>query len=634
MARKKKIDKLQDMRWWDAPEDEAVAAMGEVARQIRHKQFDRTAMYLHFARLYYGFGLQGLDPNTYMDEPDPLDSEPLSTNLVRMVVKSAIPRVCKSSPRVMLLTQAGKWSERVRAHRAEQVIAGDFDRAGVYRRAKTMVRDSAIFGTSAIRVYERSGRPAYDRIYPWQICVDQRDGYYGEPRNLYYWQYIDRRVLAALYPEQEEEIMNAPIERDSSDPLDIYEYGDQDQLLVWHGWHLPSGKDSDDGLYLCGVGQDIKLERTEWKEDTFPFVVFRWDEPVIGFWGEGLAREVSGHQYEIGAITRAIRISLRHAVPRTYVPRGSQIMTSDLDDRIGTIIEYVGAVMPATLSPQPIHETFLMWLNAVKQDGLQSTGVSQMAAFSKQPTGITAAKALQLMDDVEDTRFLAPAEAWERAIVELGRHTIRVRREIASAAGEEKPLTAWESRRKTWRTVSWRDVELDEASYHLRTYPVAQLPSTPAGKTDLVESWFQSGTISPEERRQLLDLPDVEAYSDLQNAPYDWVWFQIEKILMDGESQTPDPTVGPELPIKLGRGAYIAALRDGCPDGHLQLMRDYLDQCVVLQNMTNPVPLQQIAQIAQPQMAAPTGLAGQQAAELATPEQMPPPPQPGVTAGV
>src|SRR5574343_388945 len=96
MARKKEQEsetKLKDMRWWNSPEEEAVKTMTTCAREIRDKQFDRAAMYLHFARLYYGFGLQGLDPSSYMDEPDPLDSEPLSTNLVRMVVKSVISRV-------------------------------------------------------------------------------------------------------------------------------------------------------------------------------------------------------------------------------------------------------------------------------------------------------------------------------------------------------------------------------------------------------------------------------------------------------------------------------------------------------------------------------------------------------------
>jgi hypothetical protein len=582
---------LSDLRWWTAPEEEATNVMVTIARAIRTRQQDRVTMYLHFARLYYGFGLQGLDPNTYMDEPDPLDSEPLADNVVRSCIKSALPRVCKSKPRPMFLTQAGNWNERVKAHRLEQVINGDFYKAKIYKQARIMCRDAGIFGTAAIRVFAKDGHPAYDRVFPWQIVLDNRDAYYGAPRCLYYWQYVDRRVLANLYPELKDEIMSAPTERDQSDPLDIYTFGDHDQLMVWHAWHLPSGEDSGDGLYLSGVGAGvggIKLDRQEWFHDTFPFVFYKWDEPVIGFWGEGLAREIAGHQYEIGAITRAVRTSLRSAVQRTYVPRGSQIMTSDIDDRMGTVIEYVGSQVPVTLAPEPISQTFIAWLDNVKSGAYQMTGVSQMAAFSAKPPGIVAARALQQYEDIEDTRFLFAGEAWEQCIVDLAHQTVRVRKQIAEEEGTEKPLTAWDAKKRAWRTINWKDVDLDTDAYHLQVYPISQLPSTPAGKTDLVESWFQSGIIDPDERRQLLDLPDVEGYSDLHNAPTDYVWQQMEAMLYDGKPQTPDPTVGPDLPMKLGRLNYIAAKRDGCPDENLELLRNYLTACLTLIKASQP----------------------------------------------
>lgn len=579
---------LSDMRWWTAPEDESILTMTAVARSLRSKQQDRVTMYLHFARLYYGYGLQGLDPNTYMDEPDPLDSEPLADNVVRSCIKAALPRVCKTKPRPMFLTQAGTWSDRIRAHRLEQIVNGDFYRCGVYKAARTMVRDAAIFGTAALRVLQKDGHPAYDRIFPWQLVADGRDSYYGQPRCLYYWQYVDRRVIAALYPELKKEIMSAPTERDTSDPLDIYTFGDHDQLMIWNAWHLPSGKDTEDGLYLCGIGagtDGILLERQQWDHDYFPIVMYKWDEPVIGMWGEGLAREIAGHQYEIGALTRAVRMSLRTAVQRTYVPRGSQIMSSDIDDRMGTVIEYTGQTLPTTLSPEPIHPTFINWLESVKASAYQMTGVSQMAAFSAKPAGIVAARALQQYEDIEDTRFLFAGEGWEQCIVDLAKQTVRVRKEISAEPGG-KPLSAWDAKHRTWKMVNWSDVDLEEDSYFLQVYPVSQLPSTPAGKTDLVESWYQSQVIDAEERRMLLDLPDVEGYSDLHNAPNDYVWQQIEAMLYDGKPQTPDPTVGPDLPIKVGRLAYIAAKRDGCPEENLELIRQYLDDCVTMISTT------------------------------------------------
>lgn len=587
MASTRKSMKSSDPRWWDQKSSEAVGTMLASANNVRTVQQPRTSAYLHFARLYYGWELSGLGPDGFSDEPDPIDSEPISENVVRSCVLSALPRVCKSKPRAMFLTQAGRWADRVRAHRLEQVVAGDFKRAKTYLKWRTMIRDGAIFGTGAMRHFERNGRPESDRVLPWSLCVDPADGYEGEPRNLYYWKYFDKRVMAALFPKKEAEIMNTAPTWDSMNLVDGFSASQniQDQILVWRAWHLPSVDGAKDGQYICGGGNDIEFEREDWKYDYFPFTIYHWDQPLLGFFGEGLARQVSGHQFELASINKAIRMSLRHAVPRTYVPFGSQIRPSDLDDRVGTIIEYTGQAVPTTLSPAPIHNTYLQWREAIKTAAFEETGVSQMSAYSQKPAGITAAKALQLYEDVEDTRFLSPAENAENAIVDIAQQYVRIRKEIADSSGENKALTTWEAKRRIWRKIDWDEVDLDADCYTTMVYPVSQLPSTPAGKTDLVESWAASGLISADERRQLLDFPDIEAYADLHNAAYDYTMQCLEDALMDGKAQSPDPTVGWEMPLSLGRLVYIAAKRDGCPEENLQLVRDFLDACVAMKTL-------------------------------------------------
>lgn len=54
--------------------------------------------------------------------------------------------------------------------------------------------------------------------------------------------------------------------------------------------------------------------------------------------------------------------------------------------------------------------------------------------------------------------------------------------------------------------------------------------------------------------------------------------------------------------IKIGRLAYCAALRDGCPDENLQLLRDYLDEAVTRVNQ--PPKWQTPAEIAAATQAA------------------------------
>jgi hypothetical protein len=518
--------------------------------------------------------LQGLSPNTYSEEPDPIDEAPIADNISRTVVKAALPRVLKSKPRPMFETIAGDWSQRTKARKLERVVNGHIYRLQLYRKNRKLVRDAEIFGTMGWRYYELDGEPAADRVFPWQIVVDPRESYFGEPRCLYYWQYIDRAVLQERYPMLRDEIADLKAERDSADEWS--QNDNSDMLLVWHAWHLPSGKDADDGLYAVAVG-DLLLEHEQWEDPTFPFAFYLWDEPIWGIYGEGLVRDVIGHQYELGAVTRVIRIALRAGVPRTYIPQGSNINPADLDDRPGTNVVFTGQQLPVLLSPPPISDAYFNWRNQVRVDGLQETGTSQTSAYSKKDPSIHSARGQQLMEDIEDTRFLGPAEAYDQLMIDSSYQIVRLCKRIAkSHQGEQYKVLGYDVARKRWAQMKWDEVDLDASAYYLRVYPVSQLPSTPAGKSDLVDSWFQSGVIDADERRMMLELPDVEAYGGLRNAAYDYVSMQLEAMLFDGKTETPDPTVSWEMPLKLGRLYYVAALRDGAPEKHLKLVRTYL----------------------------------------------------------
>ena len=586
-----------DVRWWnrqakrgEMTEAEAgkerASCMTGFAKTLREDSRSRIDSYLHFSRLYYGYELAGMDPGAYADEPDYLSgAEPMPENVARSIVKTALPRVVKSKPRPMFMTTGGDWGDRTRALRTERVIAADFGRMKFWRKAKQAARLGSIYGTGALRWYTRDDKPACDTVLPWQIIVDPRDAYYGEPRSLYYWQLVDRAVLCDMYPDAAKDIEALPQDKDLAEELGR-SGRESDMLLVWHAWHLPSGDDAGDGCYSCAVG-DVELYGEKWEEDSFPFSFFRWSEPVIGFFGEGLVRDVMGHQYELQALTHVTRLAMRAGVPRTYIKRGSQVLASDLDDRVGTIIECVGEY-PQLLSPAPIHGSFFERIREIRSDAFNTTGVSQLAASSQKPAGLNSGIALQRYDDIEDTRFLDPAEAWEAFACDSAEQLVRLHKRIAAETGEHK-VQLYDSTRRRWGAeLDWDDIELERDSYVLQVYPVSQLPSTPAGKSDLVESWFATGTIDADERRIMLELPDVEAYGGLRNAVYDLTCMQLEQMLFDGKQARVDPTQGPAMPIKLGKLYLCAALRDGCPEERLNMVRKYLDEAVMMADAQKP----------------------------------------------
>lgn len=214
--------------------------------------------------------------------------------------------------------------------------------------------------------------------------------------------------------------------------------------------------------------------------------------------------------------------------------------------------------------------------------------MSQMSAASQKPAGLNSGLAIQRYDDIEDTRFLDPAEAWEDFACDSADQLVRLHKRIAAETGEHEVRLYDSSRRRCGPALDWSEIEMDRDAYVLQVYPVSQLPSTPAGKSDLVESWFATGVIDADERRIMLDLPDTEAYSGLRNAVYDLTCQQIEQMLFDGKQARVDPTQGPAMPVRLGKMYYCAAKRDGCPEERLKLVRRYLDEAAMMQAANEP----------------------------------------------
>lgn len=606
----------RDMRWWLADKitssDEGTRTMqDDDARRERCRRFvnrckslmersrSRIEMYLHFARLYYGYAMNGIGPESYAEEADVLDAEPIADNLARVLVKSALPRVCKGKPRPMFATVNGRWDDRVRAIKTERVVAADFQRMGLHKSERWLIRVGAVFGMSGWHFYDDgSDMPRVDRVLPWQLIVDPRDAYHGEPRSLMLWRYVDRSVLMTLYPKHAKQIAEAKLDAQWLDWLDpTSDTKDKcDGLFVWFGWHLRSGEKADDGRYMVAIqGMEEPIVDKPWDDDGYPVEIFRWEEPLMGFYGEGLVREITGHQDELRRITRAIRLGLRSGVPRTWVPRGSQVSPSDIDDRIGTICEYTGNQAPVTTAPNAVSAQWLDWRREIRSDGINQGQVSELAAYSNKPAGLNSAVAQQTYMDIEDTRFLDPAENREALFVGAALQVVRIRKAIAKRNGGK--VVAWQSKRNTWMEVSWDEVDLEGVAYTMQVYPVASLPSEPAGQSDLVELWLQRGIIDQDTYRELLKLPDTDGYSDMMSAPKDFVMQQLEEMIMEpyAVQAHPDPTIGYEVAFRMGRLVYAAARRDGCPEDRLRKVRQYLVEAEA-----------ELRKMAQPSAPAPT----------------------------
>jgi hypothetical protein len=218
-----------------------------------------------------------------------------------------------------------------------------------------------------VDVTDGHARVVHDRVYAEDIVVDPVDAQYGAPRSKYQCRWADRGVLMEQYPDRASEILIA--NSSSPDHMRMRDRGLADQVMVWEGWHLPDAPLTDDatvgprgdeswdtyldrlaeskmGRHVVAIDGHTLLDEP-WTLPRFPFVYFFSKPPRRGFWPTGMAERVYGYQCKIYDILEMILDNVAtHGNLKVYLPEGSHLLDSDLDDEPGGVVQYTGGRKP------------------------------------------------------------------------------------------------------------------------------------------------------------------------------------------------------------------------------------------------------------------------------------------------
>ena len=439
-----------------------------------------------------------------------------------------------------------------------------------------------------VKVFERDGRPVIEHVFPWEVHVEEADGFYGAPRSMYQTKWVDRSVLKERFPDYAQAIEDAKsIDIDPSGGMLFVQRDDlADQVLVVEAWHLPSGPEADDGRHAIAI-DGATLHSEEWTDSSFPFVRYSWSEPVAGYWSCGIADEVAGLQFEINLTIEKIRQALALcAVPRVFVEKGSKVATAQLNNDLGSIIHYVGRP-PVFDVARAVSPELVQHLDRLYSKAFELTGVSQLNAASMKPAGLSSGKALRVYADLQSRRFVAWGKAYQDFYVEVARQLVRLMRRLAESDPDVEVVYHDEKRKKIER-IRWEDVNLDDNAYILQAYPVSSLPTSPAGRLAAVDDMLNAGMIDPPTAKRLAQMPDLEAEMSLEDAPRDLLEQAFERMVVDGIYTPPEPFYDLALAMRVGSLHYQRARLSGVPDERLELLRRFL--VATQQLLTPPAP--------------------------------------------
>jgi hypothetical protein len=87
---------------------------------------------------------------------------------------------------------------------------------------------------------------------------------------------------------------------------------------------------------------------------------------------------------------------------------------------------------------------------------------------------------------------------------------------------------------------------------------------------------MQDGFVDQAWALSLLELPDLDTFTNLKTAPLEDILDTLERVLYRGTFLTPEPFQNLQLGIDIFQSAYLQARKDGAPEARLELVRRWI----------------------------------------------------------
>lgn len=583
--------RISNSRWWTIkPERELAQCIMAVVQHLKQVQEGRQKQARLYALLYGNIPLWNYLGGSLasLNSTFSLPADRATMNVIQSCVDSLVSRLVQSKPKPMFLTSAGDYKRRELAKDLNRFIDGEFYRIKFDAKKEFLLRDGCILGDGMFKVYETDQHTVgLERTLSTQIFVDEADSRDGSPTQMHEMKLVDKDVLAALFPEKRNQIMNCDVSY--WDTASRNQDTIVSQVAVVESWHLKSGPDMDDGRHVISI-QNCTLLDEDYEEDDFPFVRFGFAPRTTGYWSQGLCEQLMGTQVQINYLLYTIQQGLHLcAVPKWLVEDGSKIVSAHINNQIGGIIKYQGTA-PVLQSYQVFQAELYMQLERLIQFAYQQSGVSQLAATSKKPQGLDSGAALREYDDLQADRFAYLQQRVEKLTIDLAYKVFKQAKKIAERDGKYETIYPGKS---GIQPIELPLMDLKGEEFVIQCYPVSGYSSHPAFKKQEIIDDMQAGLISPDEGRRLLDFPDLQQEEDLLNAPKERILKVLDDIVEKGKEgyEPPDPYMDLQKAKTTVLQYYNKYTTENLEEEKRQLLRDWNAQIDLLTGAANPQPM-------------------------------------------
>lgn len=579
--------------WWQAKAGEVHSFVFDHVRGLEEDQKWIHEMNLRHAHLYGNRDLIGRGKRartSYTTHGSTTTA--VSENVIQSVIDTAMSLIAKNRPKATFLTDGGEWSEQRRAKKLDKFMLGVFQSTDIYEQMVMVFRDACVFGTGALKLVQEDDTICAERVLIDELVVDEHECRSAPPRQLHQRKFVHREVLKALFPKYETEIEGDSQGDDRA--WTSFRKVDPMQVPVIESWYLNSGGKAKDWRHSIAIrsatlhDSDRDSDADLWDGDEFPFLFYKWSEPLCGFYGQGLAEQLAGIQLRIHELNHTItRAQDLMARPKIMAPISSKISPNKFTNEIADILYFRGAVPPVFMTPPAVSPEIYQYKELLKRSAFEFAGISQLSAQSMKPAGLESAVAMREFNDIETQRFSIQAQRYEGLFIRAAKMMVGMAKKIYSEKGSFRSVF---TAKNVIEEIDWAEVDMDTDRFTIKVEASSILSRTPAGRLQSVIELANSGLIETDEARRLLDHPDIERSQSLLNASIENIERTIE-MLLDGTWVSPEPFQDLQLGLRMVQQAMLKAQDDGAPDTILELLRRWLEQADFI--LKGPEPAEQ-----------------------------------------
>lgn len=537
--------------------------------------------------------------------------------------------LARAQPATWVLTEGGNTEAQERAEYLTSWLGGRRIVQGTDKLAKFAMLDSGIFGTGAVHTYVDDDEGiCQETVWIGDLGVEHTEQQNRVFHTLYRLFVIDREAAKARWPKHAAALDRAELGLDSKDASVPKDEG-TDMITLVQAWRVEVGRCPG---RVAIVSSTCTLLNEEYDAHVFPIDFIHFNRVPSATFGMGLVESCLQGQESLDRLNDKIAVIVEKWSPKWMIPRSSGVNAEKITDTPYEEIDYDGP-QPPTLEVPPMLPPDLDRERAGKVESMfQLHGVFQFSAQGQIPAGIASGsgEAIRRYNETEQAFWYPQSSGFEEFCVALDLATIRCAEEILASGDttRKEKLEALGVDSKAGpgalRRLGYEQARFDKSAMVLKALPVAKLSQTASGRIQDVKDLMDLGIVQDlDERRELVGLPDVKRYDDLEGAARRIVNLQVIGALR-GNRQTLDPSViSLDYAARHTQQALTLALLQET-DGDIEMLRDYRDQ-VMSEVEKVKQKAAEAAQGAAPPMSGPP-MPSMPGSEMAPPGAPPTPP--------